>query len=204
MGTEQGIAEAASENKPKRGRPSVWASGPRGNVIVGRDTRAATDRGIANTRYAAKAVTVLADNGGSTKYNWLIGDLSGQSAIKDAFIIKSPAKLSVLVELGRIIYTWSKGEEYALKLADELCQTEPKPKVKEAAAWLRRWRLEGLGKDPEEKPGTANDLADAICELIDHYSREHDGVTPDMILEALASATAFYEWVAEEPEPESA
>ena len=216
MGTEQGISEAASENKPKRGRPSQWAGGVEALRTAARDRRfkALTDRGRADNAYAVNAIILLRKNDADDKYDWLLGTQSlahidGKARLLhellgDRFPDRRPPKMALLAELGRIIDAWSDGEKWALKLADELCQMEPKPKVKEAAAWLRRWRLDGLGKAPKEKPGSADELADAICELIDRYDREHDGVTPDIALEALASAIAFYEWVAEEPEPESA
>lgn len=210
---EQGISEAASENKPKRGRPSVWVGGV-GKLREesrGRRFRALTDRGRSDNAYAVAAITALMGKGGTDKYHWLLGDqahayINGKirtlyEHLGDRFPNRQPAKMSVLTELGRIMAAFSDGEEFALKFADELCEMEPKPKVKEATTWLRRWRLNILGKETPELPhGNAGDLADAFCALVGRYDSEHSGVTVEMVLEALASTTAFYEWVAEEPE----
>lgn len=218
---DQGISEAASENKPKhgRGRPSSWAGGTDHVRKTATDLlwRTSTDRGRANNAYALNAIKLLEENGSIPRYGWILGDTPSGHVVREMAMLyhlmatesknrrdRQPPKLSILSELGRIQLAFADGDEWALKLADQLCQEEPKSSVKEAAARLRQWRLEIFGKDAHRQQGSSDDLSEALDALIDRYAESHSGVTDDMILKALATTTSFREWVAEEPETESA
>jgi hypothetical protein len=102
-------------------------------------------------------------------------------------------KVAVLAELGRIVAAFSDGKQWAVKWADKLCQMEPKPSVKQAAAMLRRWRLD---RDP--KPGTWQELYEVIIDAIDAYEDRRAGVSPAMIEDALDHVQGYYAWLFEE------
>jgi hypothetical protein len=86
---------------------------------------------------------------------------------------KSTWQKTILIELGRI-----EDDEDLLAAARELCKR--KPKVREAVALVRRWRL---GK--ARKPARPHDLMMQLARAIDRYRSLHPDATRQLIEQAL-------------------
>jgi hypothetical protein len=192
----EGISEAASENKPKRGRPRAWKTD--GGYQLIRDTapRVKTPRGQQERLYAGAAYRVLVPTeGGGTaqeaaleRYRWLLGEFplaewhAGAQMIRDVVDPRrsSPGpKFSILAELGRIVFTVPGGREHARAIADELCTIEPKLTVKRAAAMVREWRL------GERKAFTEQEVLERLATTVDNLKRASPATSTATIVAAV-------------------
>jgi hypothetical protein len=97
-------------------------------------------------------------------------------------------KITVLAELGRLIWKYSNGEEVAVKWSVDVLNMKPKPSVKEAMRIIRGWRL---NKYPD---GSADALAREIYKTVDSYIESHPSITKEQINDALGQTfSVFYE-----------
>jgi len=188
--------EAASE-KPRRGRPQLISAAGR-ELVAQLNPHVRTERGANNRFYAMIALNALTHceereaarmsgvNGSNSKefpYAWLAPDGSAAGLIPGFSTTEwaQRARVSVLAELGRVQIEF--GDEVMRDIARQVCALEPKPATKEAAAMVRRWRLQGRAKSLPE--GTLDGLMDAISHVIDHYVSTHTDPGRAVIIEAL-------------------
>lgn len=71
---------------------------------------------------------------------------------------------------------------------DDLLSRRPRPRVKDAAAELRRMRL-GRGKPVADRDG----LVDALIDAMERYAREHDGCTYPLVMAAASKLSKLAE-----------
>jgi hypothetical protein len=90
-----------------------------------------------------------------------------------------PTRKMVLAELGRI-----EDEEEMLDLARELC--ERKPRVRDAVALIRRYRL-------ERSPESRRELGETVASIILCYVAEHPEMTMREIARTLRKQAVAYE-----------
>ena len=173
------ISEAASEMKPKRGRPRgvsreyVETMRPILSIVP------ESDRSVQNFSYLSRAVRIL---DGAPGLEWLLG------AHAEGGSCGAKWRRTLLAELGRIA-----GEEDIKEWATILCAE--KPTTKAAIARVRRWRL-GQPQEPEAKQ-----LVRRILQAIDTYRIEYPGADVPLVLEAINNAYSVVQAASESEVP---
>lgn len=145
----------------KRGRPPLLPADVMAKLRA-RYPDVTTRRGLLNVYYRTEAMDVLHED---ARFHWLTD--SG----------RPKWKASILTELGRT------GDVERMRImAARIC--ELKPRVKEAVAMIRGWRM---GKKGE---GSAADLAAAVAGAIDLYLAGHPKTTWRQVRVALGNTLA--------------
>ena len=203
MSTET-ISETVSENSTKRGRgrPVEYRDAETGKPfdpdMLMIFCAGETIRGKQDTLQAGLAHHVLKEQGRS-------------AAIKQLNKV-------VLIELGRLIWQYSDGRDWAIKFADALCDTDHGLNAKEAASLVRDWRLNRIAGDPVEllqyrvnvkrrdkqDAGTRDGLTEDLIEYIDAYRLKHPDLTFADVEDAVQDVLSWYytveEMIREDPE----
>ena len=199
MSTEA-ISETVSENSTKRGRgrPVGYCDAETGKpfdddflmLFVPGDTM----RHKQNVLQAGLAHRVLKEQGRS-------------AAIKQLNKV-------VLIELGRLIWQYSDGRDWAIKFADALCETDHGLNAKETASLVRDWRLGKIAGDPVEllqyrvnvkrrdkqDAGTKDGLTEDLIEYIDAYRLKHPDMTFADVEDAVQDVLSWYYMIQNDPE----
>ena len=114
-------------------------------------------------------------------------------------------RLTILIELGRVLLNYSNSERHVREWAEIL--SRDKPKTHTAVALIRRWRLHGrstirpvLGKHPADQ-GDAVGLALILIRAVERYQTRYPQTTINQIVGALQNAAdAFSENDDEQPD----
>ena len=200
----EGITETVSENPPEkpkrsRGRPRLIKRA--GLDMVDRlYANVGSERGRNGKFYMMIALNTLVgleDHDERARYYWLAPDgaiLALMPGLSEGYrantkrignpkdVPGAALRETLLTELGRVMVAYDK--DTMLRLAQQLCEMEPKPTTREAVAMVRRWRL-GEPDEPEP-PGVAGlKLIDALAKFLDDYRATHAGVTRDVQRDAL-------------------
>jgi hypothetical protein len=186
------ITEAASK---KRGRPRVMSEWFRNSVVF--DTYHSgvkTERGRQNVKYLYRAIDALdiaPGSAGLAEFGWLV-DWAGVDAGH-----KGAIKSGVLTELGRM-------EGNAAEAARALAGMQPLT-VKQAAAFLRGWRLKAKSRRDDHDEWLASRRDDGVLlrrllAVVDQYRAEHPSVTFDAVRAVVDALDDMLRRA--EPEPE--
>ncbi|MHB8971026.1 MAG: hypothetical protein ACYC4N_11305 [Pirellulaceae bacterium] len=134
-------------------------------------TECRSDRGKTNAAYRLLAVGTLNKlwENGDTSCGWIVNPPEIDAGM-------GTWKPSILCELGRV--ECANGSEALLDIARKL---DPLAKTKDTVARIRAWRL---GRKPE---GNALALTLHLCKTLDTYNEGHDGMTPAMVVAAIAN-----------------
>jgi hypothetical protein len=186
------ISEAASK---KRGRPRVMSEWFRNSVAFDLyHPGIKTERGRQNVKYLYRAIDALdiAPCGtGLAEFGWLVDWAAADAGNKGAI------KAGILTELGRM-------EGHAVEAARALAGMQPLT-VKQAAAFLRGWRLKASSRREDHDEWLASRRNDGVllrrlAAVLDQYQAEHPSVT---VGELRAVVDALDDMLRRaEPEPE--
>jgi hypothetical protein len=164
--TSTAISEAVAE-KPKRGRPRLWAKDIAEFVAPERGERKQRD-----AYYLCQAIGILDDhvNDYEHRFAWLH---CGMEAKKNGADYRHQP--TILAELGRLAH--SHGAANMLVMADAICTY--KPPAKRTVAKLRTYRLQ---RSPD---ADSLSLACSMVMAVRDYWHKHPNTTKEVIAQAL-------------------
>jgi len=181
---------------PGMEHPSMQTLGAMG----GNTTVKVCRRTAVNRRYAEEVVDLLRPFANKIdlkrlpcdeKFSWLLSDEA----------LANGRRLTILIELGRVLCDCRDGERLVREWAEILCRD--KPKTHTAVALIRRWRLQAsptirvLGKIPANE-GCAYGLALILIRAIERYRVRYPHTTLQQILAALENAAGPFQHESDE------